>query len=76
MRAELDYQDIAMFFDKMVRAHDVDRVLAQVLLLLIGYTTQIDPCFQARRMFAEYLNEDWTPSPQPPAGQVMGRKGC
>ena len=25
MRNELDYQDIAMFFDKMVRGHDVDR---------------------------------------------------
>ncbi|XP_023342780.1 uncharacterized protein LOC111712415 isoform X2 [Eurytemora carolleeae] len=48
MRNELDYQDIAMFFDKMVRGHDVDRVLCT-----------------ARRMFAEYLNEDWSPSPQP-----------
>jgi len=53
MKAQLDYQDIAMFFDKMVRAHHVDRVLGQ-----------------ARRLFAEYLNEDWTPSPQPNAGQA------
>eukprot|EP00092_Neocalanus_flemingeri_P026347 GFUD01028562.1.p1 GENE.GFUD01028562.1~~GFUD01028562.1.p1 ORF type:complete len:758 (+),score=208.87 GFUD01028562.1:1221-3494(+) len=48
MRSQLDYQDIAMYFDKLVRAHDVDRVLGH-----------------ARRLFAEYLNEDWTPSPQP-----------
>jgi len=47
MRSQLDYQDIAMYFDKLVRAHDVDRVLAH-----------------ARKLFAEYLNEDWTPSPQ------------
>lgn len=53
MRAQLDYQDIAMFFDRMVRAHHVDRVLGQ-----------------ARRLFAEYLNEDWTPSPQPATGQA------
>ncbi len=25
MRSELDYQDIAMYFDRMVRGHDVDR---------------------------------------------------
>ena len=43
-----DYQDIAMYFDKLVRSHDVSRVLVH-----------------ARRLFAEYLNEDWTPSPQP-----------
>jgi len=48
MARSLDYQDIAMYFDKMVRGHNVDKVLAQ-----------------ARKMFAEYLNEDWTPSPQP-----------
>lgn len=53
MRSQLDYQDIAMYFDKLVRAHDVDRVLGH-----------------ARRLFAEYLNEDWTPSPQPGTGQV------
>jgi len=46
MRSQLDYQDIAMYFDKLVRAHDVDRVLGH-----------------ARRLFAEYLNDDWTPSP-------------
>jgi len=46
MRSQLDYQDIAMYFDKLVRGHDVDRVLAH-----------------ARRLFAEYLNDDWTPSP-------------
>lgn len=48
MRDQLDYQDIAMYFDRLVRAHDVDRVLSH-----------------ARRLFAEYLNEDWSPSPQP-----------
>jgi len=54
MRSQLDYQDIAMYFDKLVRGHDVDRVLAH-----------------ARRLFAEYLNDDWTPSPsQPPHTQV------
>jgi len=51
MKNQLDYQDIAMFFDKMVRGHDVDRVLRA-----------------ARRMFAEYLNEDWSPSPQTTTG--------
>ena len=25
MRSQLDYQDIAMYFDKLVRGHDVDR---------------------------------------------------
>jgi len=50
MRSQLDYQDIAMYFDKLVRGHDVDRVLAH-----------------ARRLFAEYLNDDWTPSPSQPA---------
>jgi len=48
IRSGKDYQDIAMFFDKLVRSHDVTRVLGH-----------------ARRLFAEYLNEDWTPSPQP-----------
>jgi len=48
MTHELDYQDIAMYFDRLVRGHHVDKVLNH-----------------ARRMFAEYLNEDWTPSPQP-----------
>ena len=28
MRSQLDYQDIAMYFDKLVRAHDVDRSAA------------------------------------------------
>jgi len=53
MRTQLDYQDIAMFFDRLVRSHQVDRVLGQ-----------------ARRLFAEYLNEDWSPSPQPNTGQA------
>ena len=48
IRSGKDYQDIAMYFDKLVRSHDVTRVLSH-----------------ARRLFAEYLNEDWTPSPQP-----------
>ena len=30
MRAQLDYQDIAMLFDRMVRAHHVDKVRGQV----------------------------------------------
>ena len=25
MRSQLDYQDIAMYFDKLVRSHDVHR---------------------------------------------------
>ena len=49
-----DYQDIAMYFDKLVRSHDVTRVLCH-----------------ARRLFAEYLNEDWTPSPQPASGSQV-----
>ena len=48
IKSGLDYQDIAMYFDKLVRGHDVHKVLVH-----------------ARRLFAEYLNEDWTPSPQP-----------
>jgi len=69
MKAQLDYQDIAMFFDKMVRAHHVDRVLGQVII----YSCDLFPplyLLQARRLFAEYLNEDWTPSPQPNAAQA------
>ena len=37
-----DYQEIAMYFDRMVRKHDVDQTLAI-----------------ARRLFAEYLNDNW-----------------
>ena len=48
IKSGLDYQDIAMYFDKLVRGHDVHKVLVL-----------------ARKLFAEYLNEDWTPSPQP-----------
>lgn len=47
MAARLDYQDIAMYFDRLVRGHNVERVLAQ-----------------ARKLFREYLNQDWSPSPQ------------
>ena len=42
MNGRFDYQEIAMFFDKMVRKHDVSKTLAL-----------------ARKLFAEYLNEDW-----------------
>ena len=38
----LDYQEIAMYFDRLVRRHDVKKTLRI-----------------ARKMFAEYLNEDW-----------------
>ena len=31
------FQDIAMFFDKMVRAHHVDRVLGQVTIYVYIY---------------------------------------
>ena len=40
-----DYQEIAMYFDRMVRRHDVDQTLSI-----------------ARRLFAEYLNDNWTTS--------------
>ena len=72
-----------MFFDKMVRAHHVDRVLGQVGYLQMDVfcksSVKVISVFywscllQARRLFAEYLNEDWTPSPQPNAAQVMNR---
>ena len=42
MNGRFDYQEIAMFFDKLVRKHDVSKTLAL-----------------ARKLFAEYLNEDW-----------------
>ena len=42
MHQQLDYQEIAMYFDKMVRRHNVEKTLAI-----------------ARKLFAEYLNEDW-----------------
>ena len=58
-----------MFFDKMVRAHHVDRVLGQVRFSPDLFVNE--GLIQARRLFAEYLNEDWTPSPQPNAGQVV-----
>ena len=43
MQQQLDYQEIAMYFDKMVRRHDVEKTLSI-----------------ARRLFAEYLNGDWS----------------
>ena len=43
MQQQLDYQEIAMYFDKMVRKHDVEKTL-----------------FIARKLFAEYLNGDWS----------------
>ena len=43
IREQFDYQEIAMYFDRMVRKHDVEKTLAQ-----------------ARKMFAEYLNDDWS----------------
>ena len=63
-------QDIAMFFDKMVRAHHVDRVLGQVIIYSYDLFSPLY-LLQARRLFAEYLNEDWTPSPQPNAAQAI-----
>ena len=42
MEQQLDYQEIAMHFDRMVRRHNVSKTLRL-----------------ARRMFAEYLNDDW-----------------
>ncbi len=42
MNSRFDYQEIAMYFDKMVRKHDVEKTLAL-----------------ARKLFAEYLNDDW-----------------
>lgn len=39
---QLDYQEIAMHFDRMVRRHNVKKTLGI-----------------ARKMFAEYLNDDW-----------------
>ena len=43
MNGRFDYQEIAMYFDKMVRRHDVEKTLSI-----------------ARRLFAEYLNGDWS----------------
>ena len=42
MEQQLDYQEIAMYFDRLVRRHDVRKTLSL-----------------ARKMFAEYLNDDW-----------------
>ena len=42
MNGRFDYQEIAMYFDKMVRKHDVNKTLGL-----------------ARKLFAEYLNDDW-----------------
>lgn len=43
MQQRFDYQEIAMYFDRMVRKHEVDKTLAL-----------------ARKLFAEYLNDDWS----------------
>ena len=43
INGRFDYQEIAMFFDKMVRKHDVNKTLTL-----------------ARKLFAEYLNDDWS----------------
>ncbi|QQP51841.1 TBC1 domain family member 25like [Caligus rogercresseyi] len=40
---KFDYQEIAMYFDRLIRRHDVDKTL-----------------HIARKLFAEYLNEDWS----------------
>ena len=53
MKQGYDYQEIAMYFDRMVRKHDVEKTLSI-----------------ARKLFAEYLNDDWSPgstatTPQP-----------
>ena len=42
MNGRYDYQEIAMYFDKLVRKHDVSKTLSL-----------------ARKLFAEYLNDDW-----------------
>ena len=56
MRAQLDYQDIAMLFDRMVRAHHVDKVLGQVWSPQSAprdscWTVCVVWMFQARQMF-------------------------
>lgn len=43
MQQQFDYQDIAMYFDRMVRKHNVEKTLGI-----------------ARKLFAEYLNGDWS----------------
>ena len=43
MNGRYDYQEIAMYFDKLVRKHDVYKTLNL-----------------ARKLFAEYLNDDWS----------------
>ena len=46
MNGRYDYQEIAMYFDKLVRKHDVSKTLSL-----------------ARKLFAEYLNDDWAMPP-------------
>uniref|UniRef100_A0A0K2TQC7 TBC1 domain family member 25like [Nasonia vitripennis] n=1 Tax=Lepeophtheirus salmonis TaxID=72036 RepID=A0A0K2TQC7_LEPSM len=40
---KFDYQEIAMYFDRLIRRHNVEKTL-----------------HIARKLFAEYLNEDWS----------------
>ena len=42
MQQKFDYQEIAMYFDRMIRSHNAEKTL-----------------HIARKLFAEYLNEDW-----------------
>ena len=58
MEQQLDYQEIAMYFDRLVRRHDVKKTLAI-----------------ARKMFAEYLNDDWKREDVKPGGRGASSNG-
>lgn len=42
MRGRLDYNEMAMHFDKMVRQHDVHRVLRQARAMYASYLRHFD----------------------------------
>lgn len=43
MRQNMDYNEVAMHFDKMVRKHDVNKVLNQARLMYESYVKQYSP---------------------------------
>ena len=70
-----DYQDIAMYFDKLVRSHDVRRSVEKMSKYLLSCFPVCRVLVHARRLFAEYLNEDWSPSPQQPSASQVTNEG-
>ena len=59
MNGRFDYQEVAMFFDKMVRKHDVVKTLNL-----------------ARKLFAEYLNDDWATTSNLTNGEEESKTNC